>query len=1041
MSISELSVKRPITMLMAILSIVVLGLLALNRLPLMFIPDITSSSLRLSVSYPSSSPEEVERLITRPIEEIMGTVSHLDEISSTSSASNSSVRLTFLDGTDMGLASVEVRDRLDRVRPQLPDDVERINIWRWQTTDRPIIEFSLAWEGETAELYDMINNIIVPRIQRVDGVASVEIEGIDERQVLVELDLERMRAHNVDFYNLNQSLRTNNVNVSGGWVLDGERKYTVRAIGEFQTIDEIRQIPIDSTRLVLGDIANVELGYPEQESFRTLNRRDAIVLEVYKASTANVVEVATNVKSLLEEMRTQKEFAGLNMRTFRDQSEEIIAGLDNLSMAGIFGAILATVILFLFLHKVRSTIIIGMAIPISIIATFLLMYILRLAPFNSAITINLVSLSGLMFAVGMLVDPAVVVLENIFRHKQEEGLGAKEAAIVGAKEVSVAVISATLTTVIVFVPFIFMSTSRMARWMNDFGVAIVSATLASLLISLTLIPLAASVIFTGKEKAQPKLIARLGVAYGRAISAITGRTPWRMTALGFFGLVLFGAWFLSQDIDSGFMPRTPERRMDITVELPRSFSFAEIAAVFDSTEAIILSKKDELEVSQVSSRYRRNRGNLSIYFKPEEEAKKNTTELYEDVRAVLPEIPGIQFRVGRMRGWGGDMGVSVELRGKSTAVLTAFAEEVKRVLEGIPGVNDLDTSMERGDEEVQISVDRTRAQRYGLSAQQVARSVASALSSRASSRFKTAEREVDILVQLSKEDRVSMSQLENMTIQNTRNEMIQLGAVADFDVRKGPEAINRQDRQTTVTVFANTDMMGMRNVSEEVTRRMSSVKLPPGYSWDLGRNWFLMEQQQSESMFATILALILIYIVMASLFESFIHPFTIIFTVPFALIGVLVMFWITDTSLDMMAWLGIIVVCGLVVNNGIILIDAINKLRRRGFSRSDAIQTGGKNRLRPIAMTTLTTVIGLMPMVVPVIFPGIFGPQEGQASSYAPVGLAVVGGLITSTPLTLFLMPVMYVIFDDLVNWLKKILVTAGSFQRKSEKPVESYQL
>ncbi|MFQ5674955.1 MAG: efflux RND transporter permease subunit, partial [bacterium] len=934
MNISEFSVKKPITTLMVILSIVVLGLLALQRLPLAFLPNFSSDSVRISVPYASSSPEEVERLITRPIEEIMGTVSHLDNISSTSSANESNIRLEFISGTDMGLASVEIRDRLDRVRPQLPDDVDRINIRRFQSTDIPVVQFSLAWDGPTDELYDIVNKIIVPRIQRIDGVANVDIGGLDERQVLVELDLERMRAHHIDVFNLSRSLRTNNVNIAGGWVIDGGKKYTVRTLGEFQSIDEIKQVPIQNSTLVLGDIADIRLDFPEKKAFQRLNRRDAIVLRVYKASTANVVDVASTVKANLETLRAEPQFAGLNLRIVRDQSEAIISSLENLTWAGVFGAVLANLVLFVFLRKVRSTVIIGFAIPISVIATFFLMYILRLAPFNSQVTLNIVSLSGLMFAVGMLVDPAVVVLENIFRHKQEEGLSARKAAIVGAHEVSVAVISATLTTVIVFVPLVFMSKSAMGRWSSDFGVAIVTATLASLLISLTLIPLAASRIFTGKEKPTSRFLVRMGESYGLAIRNVI---KYRFAALLVFVTIGWGSWKLYGNIDRDYVPRTPERQMDLNIDVPRSYSLAETEALYDTVEKVLLAQKEKLEISEITSSYRRNRGRMSVYFTPEEQAKKNTTELYDDVRAVLPSIPGVTFRVGRMHGHGGNqMGVSVELKGKNTAVLATYAEEVRLVLQDIPGVKDVDTSMERGDEEVRIRVDRVRAQRYGLSSEQVARSVASALSSRSNSRFKTQDKEVNILVQLAEEDRVSLQQLENMAFQSSRNEMVQLGSVADFNVRKGPESIQREDRQTTISVFANTDRMGMWSVSQEVSARMAAIKLPPGYSWSLGRNWMMMRQMESDSSFAIILAIILVYIVMASLFESFIHPFTILFTVPFAMIGVLVLFWATGTNLNNMAYLGIIVVCGLVVNNGIILIDAINKLRRKGLARGEA---------------------------------------------------------------------------------------------------------
>ena len=429
MSLSEFAVNKPISMLMVIISIIVLGFLALQRLPLAFLPDFSSDDVDINIPYASSSPEEVERQITRPIEEIMGTLPHLENISSTSSSEGSRIEVEFVDGIDMGLAAVAVRDRLDRVRPQLPDDVERIYIRRWRSADFPVIQFSISWEGRLDELYDIVNKILVPRIQRIDGVANIEIGGLDERHVLVELDFERMRAHHVDVYELSRSLRTNNVNIAGGWIIEAGRKHTVRTMGEFKSIDEIAQVPIRGSQLVLGDIADVRFGYPEKTRFQRLNSNEAIVLEIYKSSTANVVEVATNVKKLLNDLRQEKKLATLSLHIIRDQSEEIQTSLENLAMAGIFGALLATLVLFIFLRKVRSTIIIAIAIPISIIATALLMYILRLAPFNSQITLNIVSLSGLMFAVGMLVDPAVVVLENIFRHKQEEGLDARQAAI------------------------------------------------------------------------------------------------------------------------------------------------------------------------------------------------------------------------------------------------------------------------------------------------------------------------------------------------------------------------------------------------------------------------------------------------------------------------------------------------------------------------------------------------------------------------------------------------------------------------------------
>ncbi len=1023
MSLPEFSVKRPVTTLMIILSVIVLGVIGLQRLPLTFMPEIESDRLRISIPYPSSSPQEVDRNIARPIEDIMGTLSGLEELNSTSSASSCNISVEFKDGTDMDLAAVEVRDRLDRVRAQLPDDVERINIFRWQSTDMPVFEFSLAWPGRSNdELYEAAEKTLVPQLQRMDGVANVEIRGMDERQVMVELDQERMKAHNLDFFNLSQSLRTNNINVSGGTVIDASKKYSVRVIGEFQTVDEIAQTPIMGTNLVLSDVARVAFDFPEKKEFQRLNNQESLVLRVYKASTANVIDVTTQVGKYIRNVDENPALAGMDVQIFRDQSQEITSSLDNLTYAGIFGGFLAILVLYVFLRKFRTTVIIAMAIPISIIATFLVMYLIRMEPINSGLTLNIVSLSGLMFAIGMLVDPAVVVLENIFRHKQEEGLDGRKAAIIGAREVAVAVTSASLTTIIVFVPLPFVLGSGFGRWFGDFGVTIVSATAASLVIALTVIPLAASRMFTGKEKPPSKLLTRMSEAYGTAIKGIT-RFPYSLIAVGVFGLVLYGAFELQSKIDRSWMPRTPSRQMNLNAEMDRNFSLAQINTIIDSTERKLIGQKDDLEIATVSTNFSKRRARIAIYFIPEEEAERSTTELYAAVRAQLPEFAGVEFKAGRMRGRGGNEdGVSIELKGKNTDVLITYAEEIRTLMEGIEDVKDVDTSMERGDEEVAVSVDRTRAQKYGLTSQRVAQTISSALTSRSNSKFKTSEREVDILVQLAEEDRVNIQQLQNMTIENSQDEKVQLGSVAELTVRKGPQSIRREDRATTIRIFANTEQSGLWKVNMEIDKMMAGIQLPPGYEWSKGRNWRMMRQAETDSSFALILALIFVYIVMASLFESFIHPFTVLFSVPFALIGVFVMFYWTSTTLSTSGWLGIIVVCGLVVNNGIILVDAINKFRQQGLSRAEAIRRGGRNRLRPILMTTLTTLIGLLPMVVPTLFPEIFGQQEGRAGMYAPIGIAIVGGFLTSTPATLFIMPILYVIFDDLKNLMTRFV-------------------
>jgi HAE1 family hydrophobic/amphiphilic exporter-1 len=1019
MNLSEFAVKRPITTLMVILSVVVLGILSVLRLPLTYYPELSGSFLRIQIPYESSSPDEVQRLIAIPVEDIMGTVSHLESLESTSSANGASVILRFKLGTDMDLAAMEVRDRMDRVWNELPADVDRYFVWRWQTSDRPVFEFSVAWDREKSELAEMLQKVIVPRIQRIDGVANVEVQGVDEKEVVIDLDQSLLQTYRIDVRELAQSLRLNNLNVSGGYIYDGGRKFTVRAVGEFRTVAEIAQVPIRGHNLVLGDVADVKYDYPEKKNIQRLNGHEAISVRVYKASTANVVEVAQKVRRLIESLEKEPQLRGLTSQVFRDQSSEIVKSLSSLAYAGLFGGVLAIITLFIFLREVKSTLIIGLAIPVSIIATFFFMYLIRLKPVNSDITINLVSLTGLMFAVGILVDPAVVALENIFRHRQEEGLGPFEAAIFGAKEIGVAVLTASLTTVIVFVPLVFMSNTGMGRWMKDFGVAITTAIIASLLIALTLIPLVASRIFTGKHQPRVTFMKRLNAIYDYLLRFAL---RFRWVALVVFVAVLVGGYYLYLHIDRDWIPRTPERRMILDVRMPRTYGLEDAKALFDRVEKELLAKKEELEIRTVSTNIRARRGRLDIFFTDQEKARRPTVELYSLVRKALPQIPGVEFRTGRMHGRGGDeIGITVELQGESVDVLQLYAQEVQEMLRDISGIRDVNVSTEVGDEEVQIVVDRTRAQMYGVSSQQVASTVSSALSSRANSRFKTADREVDIRMQLREEDRVNMEQLKTLRLRNQAGEMVSLGTVAGFTMKKGPQQIERKSRQPVVSVYGITDRMGMLTASEVVGQLMADVELPPGYSWSLGESWRRWRQSEQESYFAIALAVVLIYIIMAALFESFVHPFTILLSVPFAAIGILFLFWYTDTNLTNVAYLGAVVASGLVVNNGIILIDYINRLRRGGMSRYEAILKGGHHRLRPILMTTATTIIGLTPLVAPAIFPGFFGPLEGRAAMYAPVGLAVLGGLLTSTPLTLILMPVVYSLLDDLVRWARRV--------------------
>ena len=1019
MKLSEFSVLRPITVTMATVCGLVFGALSLQRLPLTMLPEFAAPSLRVSVDYPSSSPEEVEHHITRPLEEVLSTVSYLESLNSTSSGSGASLRMEFKQGTDMDFISLEVRDRVDQVRGRLPDDIDRIFIRRWQSTDSPVFRLAVGWRGEREDLHGFTEEVLRPGLERIDGVANVDVRGVQPKQILVELDQDQVQAYGLDIFELTQTLRGNNLNVSGGYIKDGGRKYSLRTVGELQSVEELRRLPLAGGHLVLADVARIRYDFPERSTFSRLNGQEALTVVVYKASTANVVNVCHAVRQELRALENDPRFSGnLSIQVFSDQSAEIMASLNGLGRAGIYGGLLAMGVLFLFLLNLRTTLIISLAIPVSIVVTCAMVYLLRVFG-GATTTLNVVSLMGLMVAVGMVVDNSVVVLENIFRYRQEKGLSSWEAAVAGSREVGMAVVASTSTTVVVFVSFIFAPNSMAGRFLRDFGIMVSVALMASLLVALTLIPMLSSRMLAGAQNPPHAAIRALTEWYGKLMGWLL---RWRVVALVVMGLLGYGSYTLFIGIDREFMPRVAERELRIDVLMERSFSPEDMEEIFARSEKNLLAQKEELEIVAVSSSYGQGtsrgglyRGRLDIFLKESGEMTP-TQVLSGRIRETLPEIPGVEFRTGRMRhrGRGSEMGVEVDLKGPDPAVLARYGERVKGVLSGLPGVKDAQTSLETGDDEIHVVVNRKKAEKLGVSSTMVARNIASALSSRAVSYFRAQDGEVGILLQLDEESELSLQKLQNLQLANRQGEMVPLHSLVDYSYETGPRALQREDRRPELEVTANTEQGSGMRMSRMVDQAMEEVPLPPGYSWSQGRQWARFQRSEQDTFFSIMLAVVFMYIIMAALFESFVHPFTILLTVPFSLIGVEVVFNLTGTSLNQMAYLGILVLFGIVVNNGIILVNHINILRLQGMSRDQAILQGGKDRLRPILMTAATSVFGLLPLSLPFILPQWFPSSQGGGRMWAPVSLAVFGGLTTSTCLTLIVLPSVYSWMDDL---------------------------
>ena len=1080
MKMSEFAVNKPITTVMIVISVMVLGVISLFRLPLEYMPSITFPAMYVSVDYPSSSPEEVERLIARPIEEIMGTLSAVQGISSTASGSSARIRLEFSMDADMDLVAVHVRDRLDQVRNLLPDDVDRIEIRRWNFDEFPILEYSLTWAGENDnDLVDVYNQTILPRLQRLEGVGNVTLEGLDEKVLLVNVDQNKLSAHNLDFRTINRALRSNNSNISAGYIADGARRLPVRAIGEFEIMDQIATQPLRSN-INLHDVADVTYDYPEKKSFERLDGRESITLEIQKSSTANMVSTANLVRAELNTILDEVGRDKLKALIVRDRSSDVTTGISNLAQSAIMGGILAVVAIFIFLRNFRSTLIIGSAIPVSALCVFLIMYFMRQFT-GASITLNLISMMGLMVAIGMLVDPAVVALENIFRKRFDEDLDPKTAALEGSDEIGVPVLAASLTTICVFVPIIFVTDSRSSLFMRDFAITVVISVIASFFIALSLIPLATSRAFRdGLERLDLVLKTVVGISAVAGLYALFAYTDYTvgtilenvqqffaalfdvsanikitvgilLTIVGLLALryrkiglkgayerliattlhyrwatlstaviILFGGNYIYGKIEQQPYRFQRSGQVSISVEMPRSYDVHDARAVFKQVEDMLIPLKDELDFEALGTRYSSRRSNrLTLYLKPPEESKLSSDEIQEKVMALLPtDIPGVRFKTGRTRG--GSVGVGIEIKGRNPQVLAILAEDIRLQMQGMPGVNEVETSLESGTEEIRVTVNRERAQRYGLSPQEVASTIASALGTRGGTQFKTPDGEIDITVQLREEDRATLEQLKNSEFESESG-MVTFSSLANFDLQKGRNTIQREDRMSTVSVFANTESDARFRVGMMMQSRMQEISLPKGYTAEMDRSFRWMAEEQSQDSTIMLFAAVLIYIIMASLFESYVHPFTIMFCIGFAFIGVALGLYTTGIAMDSNAKYGLLILFGIVVNNGIVLVDHINRYRKQGLFRRDAIIRGGQDRLRPILMTATTTIIGLMPLVLPMLY----GNADGTARRWGPIGLVVISGLSVSTIMTLVLLPTVYSLMDDLSHYAKRVVAAS----------------
>ena len=1009
---TEIAIRRPVTTVVVFVALALVGLIATRLLPLEKFPDIEFPGIFIQVPYAGSTPEEVEKLITRPIEESLATLSGVERMYSTSSENQSQIFLQFGWDESMGAKGIEARAKVDGIRHELPDDIRRILIFTGSLGDQPVLQLRISSERDLSDSYDMLDRLLKRRLERIEGVSQVSLEGVDPREIRILLKPDRLAAHGITIDEVRGLLESSNFAVSAGRLTDSDQRFSVRPRGEFTSVQQIRDLVLNNDNLRLYDVADVELRSPERDYGRHLDREYAIGVAVSKSTGANMVDVTDRVMAEVEEIGKLPQMQGIAIFALDNMGESVRDSLNDLLNAGAVGALLALIVLYLFLRQFTTTLVVTASVPFSLLITLGALYFFDLS-------LNMLTMMGLMLAIGMLVDNAVVVTESIFRHRALDPDNPMQATLKGVKEVGIAVVAGTLTTIIVFIPIMFGTKTDISVFMTHVGVTIIVALLASLLIAQTLVPMLAARI---KVPPQPKSgsgMARLTDRYVSSLRWIL-RSPWK-TFGGIILICVIGVSPIALElVKFDAFPQEASRRLFMPLHIEGEHPLERVENAVYTIEDYLFENQEAFDIRSVYSYYEKGQASVVILLTEEDDATVPTEEVIERIEENLPVIaigkPSFEFDQQ-----GGGDGFSLQISGDSTEILNDLGLEVTRLLATVEGLEDVRSDAELGDREIQVTVDRDRAAAAGLTSEEIARDIGIAMRGQNLREFRGTTGEVDVRLAFREDDKQSIDQLADLPLYTPDGRRIPLSAVANFRVGASPDAIKRTDRQTAVILSANLeDDESLETVKPRVEAMMDEVDLPPGYNWKFGRGF--ERQDETQQMMATniLLGIACIFLVMAALFESLLFPFSIILgSILFSVFGVFLFFAATGTTFSFMASIGIMILIGVVVNNGIVLVDHINNLRLEGLPRNEAIIEGGRDRLRPILMTVATTIVGLAPLSVSTTQIGGDGPP------YFPMARAIIGGLAFSTVVSLLVVPALYAYFDTLATWGRNVMRTA----------------
>lgn len=1020
MNIAGFAVKRPVLTIMCSILVLLMGFISLSRLPIDLFPDMTKPIITISTNYDDAGPEDVEETITMKIEEAVSAVEGVKKVTSISREENSWVYVEFEWGVDLDEATNDIRDRLDRIIRSLPDGVDRPTIRKYNTDNIPILFLGIESNMDMLKTTKMIEDQILYRFERLPGVGEFGLHGERVRQIQVNLDYDKIMALKLDIKDINQKIIENNLNYSAGNIDDGSFEINMRTSGQFSNLRELGETAIaisnDGSIIRLNQVAEIKDTKEKKSRIAYINGKPGLLGIVRKRSGYNTVEVANRV--IAEIKHVNHDFPQIKIIQIVNNASFIENAIKNVSVTALQGVWLAIFILLLFLRNIRSTLIISVSIPLSIVGTFALIYF-------SGYSLNMMTIGGLALGIGMLVDNSIVVLENITRHR-DHGMNGRDAAIVGTGEVTSAIIASTLTTLVVFLPLVFIR-GMAGILFKEFSSVVAFSLLCSLIVAVTVVPMIAARVVKPSRAGKGlsgriftmsgKMLDALDLAYKHLIDIVLNH---RIKTCLIVIALLGGTLFLVKYVGTELMPVTDEGRIRVSVELNEGTRLENTKDFIKIVEAIVAKTVPETRTSlTLAGDGNSHKGTIRMTLVSLDKRSRSSEEIAASLRKILAKLPGAKIRVraeaSRISGGGSSGGENIQIKIRGHEIDTAYniCRQIEDVLVDIPGITDTRVNQDKGAPEEKVILDRGKIDSVNVSVDAIAKTLRTIVAGVVSCKFRQGGDETDILIKIKDADLMNANSILDQIVLNRDGRPIVLRNLVSIKRGKAPTQINRENRERTMTVLVNIGERALGDIVKDVRSKIDGcIVMPPGFSYYISGDYEEQEESFKELLFSLIMAILLVYMVMASQFESFLHPLVVMFSVPLSILGVVLLLLLTDTTFNMQSFIGCIMLAGIVVNNAILLVDQTNQNRvKKNLSIREALEEAGRTRLRPILMTTLTTILGLTPMAL-----GLGSGGETQA----PLARAVIGGLSSSTLITLLIIPVVYSLLESFVAFVKK---------------------